>query len=368
MKKYLIYILLFCICSLEATEVYLLSSQPSKLITYTLDQIFGRLKEELSVSLPGKPMCAVQSRDKQFLYVGIRNSVNKGEKPSGTLMSFSINEDGSPQKMTEINLPYEIRYMVLDKTGQHLFFVDYFNGYAVHLEVKNGAVTGKVISKVQTEVGSHGLQVMPDGRNIFVSQTKQNRVLHIGLGENTGSLKVLGHEAAPGPETENHAPRHIKHHPQLPILYTSNEHKGGISVWKWNAALESLKLLQSETSLPIDFTGKSTAADLHIHPNGKFVYVSNRGGKGAASEKGADTLACYRIDEHSGKVTLIHHTKVSKRPRSFAISTSGKYLIVAGQAGKALEVYRINETSGKLVKTSTTITEGSANWVELRNR
>ena len=110
------------------------------------------------------------------------------------------------------------------------------------------------------------------------------------------------------------------------MLYTSNEHSGGISTWKINSD-GSLQLAQTLSSLPEDYEGNSTAADVHVTPNGKFVYVSNRGKKGATSKSGINTLVCFKIDQKTGHLIEAGHFSTTVRPRSFCISESGKYIL-----------------------------------------
>ena len=160
----------------------------------------------------------------------------------------------------------------------------------------------------------------------------------------------------------NRAPRHIALHPGKPFFYSSNEHKGGISFWIMNSE-GKLELKQSLSSLPKDFEGGSTAADVHVSPNGKFVYISNRGKKDSSSKFGVDTLAAYSIDQTNGKLTYINHYKTAQKPRSFAISPDGNFLISAGQGDKKLFLYKTDQDSGELQKVSEYQVPGRANWV-----
>ena len=177
-----------------------------------------------------------------------------------------------------------------------------------------------------------------------------------------GELRTNGTTSGPINPPFTKSPRHIAAHPNQTFFYSSNEHKGGISFWQMNSKGQ-LSLKQTLSSLPDDFNGASTAADVHVSPNGKFVYVSNRGGKDATSKIGSNTLAGFKIDQSTGMLTSIGHFSAPKRPRSFAISPLGKFLLCAGQSDSKLFLYKIKQDNGKLEKIGEYQVSGRANWI-----
>ena len=90
--------------------------------------------------------------------------------------------------------------------------------------------------------------------------------------------------------------------------------------------------MQTLSTLPADFTGSNTTAEVKVHPSGKFVWVSNRG---------HDSLAGFAIDE-SGKLAALGQTPTEKTPRSFDFSPDGRYLFGAGEGSGKLAVYQID--------------------------
>jgi 6-phosphogluconolactonase len=106
----------------------------------------------------------------------------------------------------------------------------------------------------------------------------------------------------------------------------------------------TLDIVQTVPSLPGSFTEKSAAADVHIHPSGKFLYVSNRG---------HDSIAIFAIDNHSGMLSYLGWQPSKGRiPRSFVIDPTGTFLLVANQDSDNIATFRINQHSGLLVDTS----------------
>jgi 6-phosphogluconolactonase len=115
---------------------------------------------------------------------------------------------------------------------------------------------------------------------------------------------------------------------------------GTVMVFSWDAAKGQLSLVQTVSTLPVDFKGKNTSAEVRIHPNGKFVYASNRG---------PDDLAIFSRDVSSGKLTLIGFQPVlGKGPRDFKIDPTGNFLIVAHQDSDSAAIFRIDQATGKL--------------------
>ena len=103
--------------------------------------------------------------------------------------------------------------------------------------------------------------------------------------------------------------------------------------------------IQTVSTLPENYkdAGKNNCADLHISPNGKFLYGSNRG---------HDSIAAFKIDERTGKLEFVEHTlSGGKTPRNFTISPDGKFLLAANQNSDSVNVFRIDDKTGKLTAT-----------------
>jgi 6-phosphogluconolactonase len=96
-------------------------------------------------------------------------------------------------------------------------------------------------------------------------------------------------------------------------------------------------------TVPADFSGANSCADIHVSPNGQFLYGSNRG---------HDSIVSFKIDEKNGKLEYIEHISTGgKTPRNFAIDPTGQFLLAANQNSDSIVVFRIDEKSGKLSKT-----------------
>ena len=136
-------------------------------------------------------------------------------------------------------------------------------------------------------------------------------------------------------------PRHIDFHPGKPYVYLIQELTGFVVAYKYNAG--KLEEIQEIAAHPEDYKGTIGSADIHVSPDGKFLYASNR-----AAE---NTLAIFAIDQSTGKLTSKGFTStLGKAPRNFVIDPSGKYILVANQDTDNIVIFKRDQTTGQLEK------------------
>ena len=356
MQKTLIIILYtLSLTVFSQTHVHVVVSKPASLETYILEEESSHLKHLHSLKIPETPMTIAVSNNKKYLYLGLRDSGGKGK-----LLTVSATD--TPELISEIKLDFQVRYMAPDKTGNFILFADYFGGKVGVIKTKNQIPTKNLSCLIETEKFAHCIKLSHDNKFAYAPHTGPNKVYQFSFDSQSGKLSLNGTVEGPRNIEGNRAPRHIDLHPSKPYYYSSNEHKGGISFWVKNSK-GKLEMKQSLNTLPKDFKGGSTAADIHVSPDGKYVYVSNRGGKDASSKLGTNTLAAYSIDQSTGKLNYINHFPASQRPRSFAISSNGDFLASAGQADKKIFLFKRNVNNGNLVKISEYSLPGKANWL-----
>src|SRR5207248_9114491 len=114
-----------------------------------------------------------------------------------------------------------------------------------------------------------------------------------------------------------------------------------VYVFDWDAATGALRQKQRISAVPTGFTEQVAAADMHITPDGKFLY---------ASERRSSTLAGFTIDPATGTLTSVGSTPTEKQPRGFAIDSGSRYLLAVGQLSHAMSTYRIDGERGTLTK------------------
>jgi 6-phosphogluconolactonase len=138
-------------------------------------------------------------------------------------------------------------------------------------------------------------------------------------------------------------PRHLAFHPSGKYVFVLNELQSTVTAFTRDPEKGSLKELQTLTTLPKDFTGTNTSADIHVSPDGRFLYCSNRG---------HDSITILAIDPRRGVLTTVGHESTRGRtPRNFAIDPTGDFLLVANQKSDNIVVFRVDKKTGRLSST-----------------
>jgi 6-phosphogluconolactonase len=145
-------------------------------------------------------------------------------------------------------------------------------------------------------------------------------------------------------------PRHFAFHPNGKMAYVINEMGSTVTAMSYDADKGELKKIQTISTLPKDFKGDTSTAEVVVHPSGKWVYGSNRG---------HDSIAIFKVDEKTGELTAAgHQGKGIKTPRNFVIDPTGKFLLVGNQGANTIVVFRIDEKSGALEPTDISVDVG----------
>ncbi len=336
-----------------ATFVYVGNAESNEVYVLQLNQQNGDLTVVDKTPIPGieKPGISTPmsvSPDRRFLYVGTR-----GEPKVAA--GFAIDPSTGKLKFIASGpLADSLAYIATDRTGRFLLGASY-PGHRV--TVNPIGSPGKVLPPQQVlENYPNAHSIFADGANRFVlvPTLGNDRINQFGFDATTGKLTPT---ASPAAEARPKAgPRHFVYHPGGKLVYVIGELDGNVYVFDYNAASGDLTQKQVVSALPADFQGKPSAADLHITPNGKFLY---------GSERTTSTLAGFQVDPAKGTLTPIGSVPTEKQPRGFGIDPSGRYLLAVGQLSHGLSSYSIDQTSGKLTKLKEYPMGKNPNWVEI---
>jgi len=202
---------------------------------------------------------------------------------------------------------------------------------------------------IQMEPHPHWIGPSPDNRFVVVSDLGMDQVQIFRFDAETGKL------SPPGPPFVNvypgGGPRHFTFDPAGKFGYQLSEMSGMVDVFSWDPSQGTLTLLQRAQTVPHDFFGGNHSAEIEIHPNGKFLYESNRLTY-SETQRAPDTIGVYAIDPQKGTLTPVEQSLTGGvMPRNFTIDPSGKYLLVANQLSNNIVVYAIDPATGRLSKT-----------------
>src|SRR5262249_22349118 len=257
---------------------------------------------------------------------------------NSTLASFRLDPaTGKLKPIGTVQLPKgeNAAFVGTDRTGRWLLSASYAAGkVVVHKLGDDGTIQAPAVQTVVTAKTAHCAVTDPGNRFVFVPHVTPNAVFQFRLDAATGHLTEAG-KAAGG--ADKAGPRHLAFHPMRNLAFTSDESGSSITAYRFDPAA-GLKPVQTLSTLPTDFKGANTTAEVKVHPRGKFVWVSNRG---------HDSLAGFAIDS-TGKLSALGQTPTEKTPRSFDIEPDGRFLLAAGEGSGKLAVYRIDTDTGKL--------------------
>lgn len=273
---------------------------------------------------------------------------NVGEADGGKVQAYAFDEEtGAFTFLNEQESGGTHPCHISVKNGV-VYAGNYSSGSLATFPIEGNGAIGKA-SQIINNTGSgpnkdrqekphvHSVNVSPDGQTLWVADLGTDEVLVYEI-EGT-NLK----EKAKIKITAGAGPRHIDFHPSLSVAYVINELNNTVSV----ISTGDYSTIQEISSLPEDFKGKSFCADVHVSPDGKFLYGSNRY---------SDNLVFYSIDAQTGKLNLEGHKEVNGQvPRNFAISPDGKYILVANQDSDNIVVFERNQETGLLRATGTEI-------------
>ncbi len=335
-----------------ATVVYVSHSESNDIYVYQLNRQTGELTLLEMVPIPGvvkagmsTPMAV--SPDRRFLYVATR-----GEPQAVT--TFAIEKQSGKLKYVGSGpLVDSMPFIATDKTGRFMFAASYPGHKFTVSAINAQQVVEPPLQVFTNQTNAHS--ILPDSKNRFVLvATLGNDLFNVfKFDAKTGKLEP---NTPPSVSVKaKTGPRHFVFHPNGKLVYLLGELNAAVHVFDWDAAHGTLKEKQSISGLPPGTVGRIGAADLHITPDGKFLY---------ASERTSNTMAGFKVSAADGTLTLIETIPTETMPRSFSIDSLSRYLYAVGMRSHRMTSYRI-ESTGKLTKLKEYAIGKIPNWVEI---
>ncbi|MBM3786024.1 MAG: lactonase family protein [Acidobacteria bacterium] len=199
--------------------------------------------------------------------------------------------------------------------------------------------TGELGPNRARQEAPHAHMAMPDatGRFVLVNDLSLDRTFVYRLDRAERQLYAT---SAPGVAQPGDGPRHLAFHPNGRFLYVINELSNTVAAWTWDAETGGMQRIQTISTLPDWYRGINTTAQILVSADGRFVYASNRG---------HDSIAVFRCDAQTGRLTEVsRHWTLGETPRNFNIDPSGRFMYVAHQNTDNLVVFKIDSATGML--------------------
>lgn len=339
---------------------YTTKTNSKGIYSYRFDAATGQLSAiGVAAETPDPSWVAVHPNGK-FLY-----AVNEAGKNS-MVSAFAL--ESKTGNLTLLNqlpaLGEDPCYISFDRTGKYVFVANYTSGNVVVFPIgangKLGAATanvhdeGKLGPNKERQDGphSHWIESSIDDRSVYVADLGLDRVLRYGFDATNGTLST-------GPVQSNWShsvldlsaklahgtgPRHAAFSHNGVRMYVLGELQSTVTAFHMIGTDDFVPTsFQKISALPKGFSGRNDAAEIVLHPSGKFLYTSNRGN---------DTIAVFNVQRRGGALKLLENVPTGgKEPRHFAIDPSGNYLLAENQLSNNIVILKIDLATGGLTPT-----------------
>jgi 6-phosphogluconolactonase len=329
------------------TVVYVSNAESGTVSVMHLDLSTGTLTTVQTVELGGMLMPVAISPDLRVLHVARRS------EPLAVRSLRISAQDGTLSSLGEVPLPASMANIATDVTGRFLFSASYGGNLVAVSPIGTDGAVRRPQQVLPTEPKAHAMRVDPSNRFVFVPLLGADKVLQFRFDAASGRLTPNdppAFVARPGS-----GPRHLAFHPNGHTLYLLHELDASIDVLEMDSERGTLKAVQTVSALPAGFSGNPWASDIHLTPDARHLY---------ASERRSHTLAAFAVAA-DGTLAPQGSFATQAQPRGFAIDPSGRFLIAAGQASHRLGIHAIDPSSGSLSLQGEHTAGQDPNWVEV---
>ncbi|WAH55794.1 beta-propeller fold lactonase family protein [Pseudomonas silvicola] len=359
--------------TMASTFVYVSNATDGTLSAFRLDASSGTLTPgPVTQAGPTVMPLAVHGN---YLFAAVRSKPYK-------VQTFSIApSDGHLTKVSESPTPDSYAYISLDQTGRYLFGVSYDNDIVTVTAVDDGKVAPEPLQTLKTAQNAHSVRIDQQNRTLLVANLGGERVLQYHFDSHTGALAPYTPDHLPAPA--GLGPRHLVFAPDNRFVYVLDELQAKVISYALEAHSGQLTEVAVASSLPADTALKPGAprgpsrvgtpamqphadnsqdiwaADIHVTPDGNYLYTS---------ERTSSVLAAFKVDKAHGTLTPVGTFATEQQPRGFAITADSRHLICSGEKSQQLSVFDIDPASGRLTLNGRYPVGNGANWVEIVDR
>jgi 6-phosphogluconolactonase len=329
--------------------LYVSCAGERQIFALAMERTTGALRTLATTTAPGlaeggSSMPLALSPDRRVLYAAARTAPYP-------CASYAVDPNhGGLTLLGVAPLAAEVCYIATDRSGRHLLSASYQSSKIASNPIdEHGIVRSPAAQVIDTPPNAHSILPDPANRFVFAGSLGGDCIVRAAFDAASGLMQVLpAMQAQPGA-----GPRHLRFAPDGRFLYLINEIDGTINAYRYDAG--GLTEVQSITLLPPGVSGRMASADLHLTPDGRFLY---------GSERVTNTLAAFRVDAANGRLTPIGSVASEDSPRGFAIDPTGKFLLCAGQKSNRVAVYAIDPQTGALSRIGLHAVGENPNWIE----
>jgi len=329
------------------------SGKSQGIYLYSLNLTSGELKHIATTKGVKDPSFLAVASSHRYLY-----AVNEVEefagKKSGAVSAFAI--DRRTGELRFLNQQPSLGgapcYLVVDQTGRFVLVANYTGGNVAVLPVRSDGSLAEATDvkqdlgssiNAERQEGPHAHCIVLDPANHFAYSCDlgTDKIMIYRFDGRQG--KLIPNQRSSVQVKPGAGPRHLTFNPDGKYAYVINELDATVAAFAHDRVRGNLKQVQTISTLPADFKSANTSADIHVSPDGEFLYSSNRG---------HDSIAAFKIDPRNGKLNFISHEPTGgKTPRNFAIDPTGTFVLVANQNSDNIVTFRRDRETGRLSAT-----------------
>lgn len=335
----------------ESSKLYLLvgtytMGDSEGVYVYKFDTISGNA-QFCSSQKVDNPSYLTISKNGKFIY-----SVTENNNNTAAANAFEFNkEDGSISPInTQLTGGADPCYITLDEGGKHVVTANYSGGSMTLFNVKEKGVldvasqvinfSGKgVNAERQNAPHIHCVQYSPDGNYLFATDLGTDRIYKFKVSNDSANYLMPG-EPAYFKVADGSGPRHFDFHPNGKYVYLLNELSGSVIAFNYSKETGDFSEFQA---IQADTLNAGGSADIHVSPDGRFLYTSHR--------LEGDGIAIFSINQLDGSLTKVGYQSTNKHPRNFAITPNGKFMLVASRDDNTIQIFQIDSKTGLLEDT-----------------
>ena len=328
----------------ESKEIWVFAMEPGSGALRGLGRVPVRGTDAPSPS----SMPLAVSPDRRFLYAALRT-------PPYPVTSFLIDpQSGGLTPIASAPLADSMAYIATDRSGRHLLAASYPGARLTSNPIDaDGRVAAGATQTVPTAPKAHAILPDPANRFVYAAVLGGDHVMQLGFDASSGRLTPMPADAA---TAAGAGPRHLRFHPRLDLVFVLTETAGTVDTFARDPQSGRLTRTASASAVPDgEAHANAAGADLHLTPDGRFLYASIRA---------TSTIAGFAVAQ-DGALRRIGTWAVPKVPRGFAIDPDGRFLLSAGLDDKALAVLAIDPGTGALQPVSLHVAGAMPNWVEI---
>lgn len=337
------------------TMAYVSNAETKDIYAFEMDPESGSLTLVDRTIVPGTelpsptslPMAV--SPDRKFLYAALRS-------PPFAASSFRIDPGtGRLSHIATTSLICPMAYIATDRSGRFLLAASYTDARLAIYPIGAGGRMGEAPTQVMpTGPNTHCVVIDTANRFAYSAVLGADHIMQLLFDPNAGTFSP--NEPPLVPTRPRSGPRHLAFHPNHRFIYLLNQTDATIVAYRIEPGAGGLSEIETVATLPAHFLGEANAADIHVTPDGRFLY---------ASERQTSTLTGFHIDMANGFLTPIGRWPTETTPRGFAIDPRGRFVLAAGLDSNRLSVHAIDPDEGTLTLRGQYALGGMPNWIEI---